>query len=79
MQAISKTFKAPSSLEQCNLRHLRSRRYFQALILSERLQAVGTSFDKCRSVRYRQLEQKKHQLEQKRKRLEAIHVGPPSP
>ena len=78
MQADSVAFKALSSLEKCTLRHLRSRRSFQALILSERLQAVGTSFDRCRSVRYRQLEQKKHQLEQKRKRLEAIHVGAPS-
>lgn len=47
----------------------------QALILSERLQAVGTIFDRCRSVRYQQLLQQQRQLQQKRKRLNDIQVS----
>ena len=46
----------------------------QALILSERLQAVGSSFDRCRSVRYQQLLQQQRQLQQKKQRLNAIQV-----
>lgn len=48
--------------------------FLQALILSERLQAVGTSFDRCRSVRYQQLLQQQRQLQQKKQRLNAIQV-----
>ncbi len=47
----------------------------QALILSERLQAVGTTFDRCRSVRYQQLLQQQRQLQQKKQRLNAIQVN----
>ena len=47
----------------------------QALILSEKLQGVGTAFDRCRSVRYRQLLQQQRQLQQKRQRLNAIQVS----
>ena len=47
----------------------------QALILSERLQAVGTIFDRCRSVRYQQLLQQQRQLQQKKHRLNAIQVS----
>ena len=47
----------------------------QALILSEKLQAVGTAFDRCRSVRYHQLLQQQRQLQQKRQRLNAIQVS----
>ena len=39
-----------------------SARALQALILSERLHAVGSAFDRCRSLRYQQL------LQQQRRR-----------
>ncbi|CAK0783174.1 hypothetical protein CVIRNUC_006373 [Coccomyxa viridis] len=52
--------------------HGLAHRHGVALILSEKLQAVGTAFDRCRSVRYHQLLQQQRQLQQKRQRLNAI-------
>lgn len=37
----------------------------QALILSERLQAVGVAFDRCRALRYQQLLQAHERLRQR--------------
>ena len=39
-----------------------ARRLAQALILSERLQAVGAAFDRCRAVRYTQLQRQQRHL-----------------
>ncbi|CAL5220930.1 g3028 [Coccomyxa viridis] len=52
--------------------HGLAHRHGVALILSERLQAAGTTFDRCRSVRYQQLLQQQRQLHQKKQRLNAI-------
>ena len=35
---------------------------------------MGTTFDRCRSVRYQQLLQQQRQLQQKKQRLNAIQV-----
>ncbi len=46
----------------------------QALILSERLHAIGSSFDQCRSVRYRQLKLQQMRQQQQRQRLNSVQV-----
>jgi hypothetical protein len=47
----------------------------QALILSERLHAVGSSFDCCRSVRYQQLKQQQLRQQQQRQRLSSVQAS----
>ncbi|BDA47671.1 Syntaxin-18 [Coccomyxa sp. Obi] len=52
--------------------HMIAHRHGVALILSERLHAIGSSFDQCRSVRYRQLKLQQMRQQQQRKRLNSV-------
>ncbi|KAK9905533.1 hypothetical protein WJX75_001699 [Coccomyxa subellipsoidea] len=52
--------------------HMVAHRHGVALILSERLHAVGSSFDCCRSVRYQQLKQQQLRQQQQRQRLSSV-------
>ena len=50
----------------------------QALILSERLQAVGAAFDRCRAVRYAELQKQQRHLAARQALAASLLVLPPS-